>query len=513
MDQKTIKNKIKEHENKLFDKKELKDLVNSMCLEQKDRDETISFMAQYIQYSAKDDKFQLNVKKKQTKSQATDYISMLKAPDDVDSEVEPEEIKQIDIKNFAPFGTQWIHDVQVDDELTDANKKMIEHFNVLRAIKSPEQRSEEWHKIRYEKITASDGGQVLGQNKYDAQFNFLIKKTVGSPFKSNEACYHGKKFEQSATMIYEYRMNVLVDSFGLLPHPRIDFLGASPDGICNPFKNDGKHASKFVGRMLEIKCPFRRKIIKTGEIIDNICPISYWIQVQLQLECCELDECDFWQCDIREYVNREAFILDTDPHQQFRSKYFGLEKGCLIQLMPKSRKKEAVGEKYFEILYEEAIFIYPTTIEMSVSDCDKWTSETILNLPTNPKYKDFYLDKVIYWRLEDSGCVTINRDKKWFADNLPKYKQMWDYVLFLRKNKDKLDLFMSYINSLSIKKNKDIMDVVDKLANTQAPNYKEYLKTLKVTIDNNKIKQTVLAEKKSSYRSNSDNLGGYMFVD
>ena len=51
-------------------------------------------------------------------------------------------------------------------------------------------------------------------------------------------------------------MNVYIEEFGLIAHPVYDFLAASPDGICSPYKYNKKHISKYVGRMLEIKCPF-----------------------------------------------------------------------------------------------------------------------------------------------------------------------------------------------------------------------------------------------------------------
>lgn len=364
---------------------------------------------------------------------------------------------------YGPCGTQWVHDIQKDDPWNSGLERRGKQFDKLRAIELPEQRSEAWFKMRESRITASDGGTVLGQNKYEPQYTFILKKTVGSTFKSNKYCYHGKKLEEIATMIYEYRMNAKVDEFGLMYHPKIDFLAASPDGICNRYKLDGKHKSKFVGRMLEIKCPFTRQIKKTGPIKDNICPIYYWVQVQLQLECCDLDQCDFWQCDIREYGSRNEFIKDTDPEEPFRSSEFGFEKGCLIQLIPKSRVKDVLDGKYYDVIHEDAIFIYPPKIEMTPFDCDQWTTTVISSLDKNPKYFDYVFDKIIYWRLEDSHNVTIERDKKWFAESLPIFKEIWDYVLFLRKNKDKLDLLVKYIDSRPIKRNKEIMGVVKNL--------------------------------------------------
>ena len=278
---------------------------------------------------------------------------------------------------FEPFGTQWVHDKQEDDTLDEELIKRGEIYDKLRAVILPEQRSPEWFAMRRGAITASDGGVVLGKNKYEKQFDFILKKTVGKKFSSNKFCYHGKMLEEPATMIYQYRMNVTVEEFGLMMHNKYSFLGASPDGIVNHYKLDGKHKTKEVGKMLEIKCPLSRKINMNGPIKDHICPIYYWIQVQLQLECCNLEECDFWQCDIKLYKSREEFINDTDEDEPFRSKKFGFEKGCLLQLMPLNRSNEITNGKYWKVAHEDAKFIYPKNIEMSPYDCDKWVMEQL----------------------------------------------------------------------------------------------------------------------------------------
>ena len=105
---------------------------------------------------------------------------------------------------------------------------------------------------------------VLNENKYEMQYSFIEKKVDEPQFQNNPACYHGKMLEEPATMIYEYRKNVIVEEFGLMMHPNYKFVGASPDGIVSPFKLDGKSLTKLVGRMLEIKCPVTRKIKTTG---------------------------------------------------------------------------------------------------------------------------------------------------------------------------------------------------------------------------------------------------------
>jgi len=397
-------------------------------------------------------------------------------------------IKRLD-KEYGPYGTQWIHDVQIDDKYDRIIKRREQQYYILRDIELPEQRSPEWFKMRSTRITASDIGTVLGDNKYEPEYKFILKKTIGSTFTSNKFCYHGKKLEEIATLIYQYRMNVKVEEFGLMEHPKYNFLGASPDGICSPYKLDGKHKTEFVGRMLEIKCPLSRDINKIGPIKGYICPIYYWDQVQIQLECCDLDECDFLQCKLREYTDRDEFINDTDELEPFRSKKYKYEKGCLIQLLPKDK----ISEPYWQTVWDSASFIYPDKIEMTPYECDIWIAKQMQEIATNSKYYKYVFDKVIYWRLEDLSNVTINRDREWFKDSFPKLKKMWDRVLFFRNNPDKLDIFTRYINTRPKKMNKDIMKVADTIINTKS---KVYDKNIKNILNKIKKEEDKLQEKK-----------------
>ena len=410
--------------------------------------------------------------------------------------------------NYEPIGTQWIHDVQVDDPITSKEIKLSKQFDILRAIKLPEQRSPEWYEMRDGKITASDGGTVLDVNSHEQQYKFILKKTIGLPFISNVFVYHGKKLEEIAILIYEYRMNVKCEAFGLIGHPKYKFLGASPDSIAGKYKADGKHKSKFVGRMLEIKCPYVRKINMDGPIIDHICPIYYWVQVQLQLECCDLEECDFWQCELREYDSREEFIADTNPTEPFRSLETNFEKGCLIQLLPKDKMPDILNGKYDSVVWDDSLFIYPPKIEMTPYDCDLWISKTLNEMSYNYEYKNHFFDKVIYWKLVRSKNVVINRDRKWFAEKLPIFEKMWNYVLFFRKNKDKLDILLKYIDSRPVKKNKDIMNIVEKIYNVGDPNYNNIIQNILDDIEIIKMKKELAQEQKED-----DDDDNYMFVN
>jgi putative phage-type endonuclease len=518
-----IRNTIKSiHDEKLYHENELvgiiKDLVNEIKKEHQDIEELIliAFVIQYIYFSDTFNKYFFNTKRKSkqkeyhtklhreviivTEENKETITTTITTTATTATTVQNENTKEVitielsdtppppkvhqvlykyPIENYTkklqakypPFGTSWYHDQQCDDILDGECLKKEKQFDTLRAIKLPEQRTPEWYAMRDCKITASDGGTVLSENHYEPQYRFILKKTVGLPFISNEFVHHGKKHEENATKIYEYRMNVSTDEFGLIGHFKHNFLGASPDRICNKLKLDGVHKSRLIGRMLEIKCPLVREIKTSGEIIDHICPKYYWIQVQLQLECCDLEECDFWQCEIREYSSRTDFINDTDPNEPFRSDETGFEKGCIIQLLPKKKMNDIIESKYKEVVFEDSKYIYAPKIEMSPLDCDRWVNEKLSEIQVNPEYKEYFFDKVIYWKLVKAHCVTIARDRKWFAESLPKFQQMWNYVMFFKNNKDKLQILTDYIDSRKIKRNKEIMEVVQQLYDTNNPQY------------------------------------------
>jgi hypothetical protein len=206
--------------------------------------------------------------------------------------------------------------------------------------------------------------------------------------------------------------------------------------------------------MLEIKCPVTRKIAIT-DVVEDTCPIYYFCQVQQQLEVCDLDECDFWQCKLYEYKDRQEFVDDTDSCEPFRSKKTELEKGCLIQLMPRSIKIGSISDDAgkikqtsIEYAWEYAKFIHPPKIEMTPADCDQWICKTMSDIATADKWASYYVDRVIYWRMDVTHCVTIPRDRDWFTKSLPKLQETWEKVVHFRKNADAKELFSKFLESI-----------------------------------------------------------------
>jgi putative phage-type endonuclease len=347
-------------------------------------------------------------------------------------------------------------------------KSLVKHLEYLDTIPQTIQKSDAWFAQRREKITASSAAKALGElpKRYSnskPEYLILEKLDIGPPFPENDFVHHGKKYEEIATKIYENIYNVQIKEYGLMPHPEISYLGASPDGIITKYTLNNDFTN-MIGTMLEIKCPFRRKIKTSG---NDICPSYYHTQVLQQLECCDLEKCDFWQCELIEYKSRREWLLDTNPNTQNTEQQnlkkempYNCQKGCIIQLTP---KRDLMNYSKYKSAY-----LYPLNIDMTPQEYDDWVLNILSNYKnldeddfedynikiTDEKYiKDYVYDEVNYWKLVKSHNLTINRDKKWFEEKKPIYKAFWDRVLYYRNNMKEALLLKKKLEDTNYNKN------------------------------------------------------------
>lgn len=263
----------------------------------------------------------------------------------------------------------------------------------LRSIPKIEQRSQEWYEMRKKIITASDFAQALGDGKFGTQKQFFKKKCGYEVEKFNPnvpPLKWGVMFEPVATNIYEVRNNTHIHDFGLVPHPHIPFFGASPDGITD------------LGIMLEIKCPYKRKI--TGEI-----PLQYYYQIQGQLDVCGLNECDYLECEFEEYSDVESFKEDT------QHKY---ECGIIIEYMTSSNDIVS-SYKYSPPFYRS----------------DDANGEAVLQWVDDARHG---ISNVVihYWRLNTYNVVRVYKNKEFIKEKFMLLKYVWDQVCAYVADKD-----------------------------------------------------------------------------
>ena len=113
----------------------------------------------------------------------------------------------------------------------------------------------------------------------------------------NSPLHWGVKYEEISIQWYQLEHGGIIDDFGCVPHPTLSCLVASPDGI------NTDPSSNHYGRMLEIKNIVNREINGNPKM-------EYWIQTQLQMEVCNLNECDFLETRFIEYDSKEDFEQD-----------------------------------------------------------------------------------------------------------------------------------------------------------------------------------------------------------
>jgi putative phage-type endonuclease len=310
------------------------------------------------------------------------------------------------------------------------NKQKVINYNrrksvveYLKTLVLPEQRSAEWYSIRKKVLTASSLASVLGKCHFTSRESLILDKISDKekPYVSNPITEWGVKYEEIATKFYEKLNNVHILEFGMIPHPTFPIFGASPDGICSE-----DSPIEYVGRMLEIKCPPKRKFTKTV-------PINYLYQVQGQLECCDLDECDFFQVKICEYDTFEQYINDKGEVEGTTSK--GFPKGCVLT--------------YQNIFELKNSYMYPPELYKNEDYFIKWNEKTKQSIEEH-ETKDYIETK--WWYIERYECTLVKRDRNFWNDTIPHIIKFWEDVNYYKKEGD--EKLIEKINQQKSKKPK-----------------------------------------------------------
>lgn len=304
----------------------------------------------------------------------------------------------------------------------------------------PEQRTKEWYEARQSKVTASAVSNLLVRdentckqyvelyglqdifdynnkscNQYSSKHQFTLDKCKNS-FTSSQATVWGNKYESVALDVYSKNNgNVKLFEFGLISHKSIPWLAASPDSITEN------------GVMVEIKCPFRRKI-------SGIPCLTYYQQVQIQLEVCDLEECDFAEYEFKEVSSLSDFIIIENNESGEPVK----DKGIFIQVedVPLFDKRsyyypekelindvkklnEWADQKIEEIIESKGLRVISCSID-SITCCDKNLKKTCI--------------RKIYWKVMLESVLRIKRSREWFNDIKSTLKKEWDDVIYYRDN-------------------------------------------------------------------------------
>jgi len=294
-------------------------------------------------------------------------------------------------------------------------KFILDKIEHIKQKPQPTQRTDEWYKFRHNLITASNAYKAFESQSTINQLiyekcqplklkeddeNGKVKTTVPTMVNINTPFHWGQKYEPLSVMLYEHLYNTRVADFGCIKHDHYHFLGASPDGI-----NVDVNSERF-GRMLEIKNIVNREI-------NGIPKKEYWIQMQLQMEVCDLDECDFLETKFVEYEIANEFFkeLEQEPGQETQIKALD-KKGVIV---------------YFHNISEaKPFYVYKPLNIVKMDEILKW-EEDMIELYQTPQHNMTYI-KSIYWRLEKLSCVLVLRNKSWFKNNIQAIENVWNII-------------------------------------------------------------------------------------
>ena len=263
-------------------------------------------------------------------------------------------------------------------------KNRVEILNKLKQQPLIKQRTDEWFKLRENRLTASD--------LYDAVHypTTLIKKKLKNvSFNSYAipALRWGCMFESIACNIYAYNNGTNVNEFGLLINDNIKNFGASPDGITDE------------GIMIEIKCPYTRNIK------DNVIPDKYYYQMQGQMAVCELDLCDYIECKFKTFETEDEYINEIKDIENYKH-------GIIIDYKNGNYKYSTFNNSY----------------DVNINEINEWNINN---------------DNIIYWMLEIINIQQIKFDDKLWNDKIR--GKIEEYTKLYQKeklNNQKTNLFI-----------------------------------------------------------------------
>jgi putative phage-type endonuclease len=296
-------------------------------------------------------------------------------------------------------------------DLDDEEQDIIEtKIQILRDAPQPVQRTPEWYQFRWNLITASNAWKAF---ESQSNVNQLIYEKcqpikpastelddVDKMVNVNTPLHWGQKYEPLSVMIYEDKYHTQVEDFGCIQHKHYKFLGASPDGIIV-----NKESDRY-GRMLEIKNVVSREI-------SGIPKKEYWTQMQLQMEVCDLNECDFLETKFIEYSDRHSYESDIK---------LGSNSDCTTSVDDKLKGMIV----YFHRSDGTPFYVYKPLHLKTQPEITEWEETTVALYQSKP-YEYLFM-KFIYWRLDVFSCVLVLRKQDWFKNNIRQLENVWKTI-------------------------------------------------------------------------------------
>jgi len=128
----------------------------------------------------------------------------------------------------------------------------------------------------------------------------------------------------------------------------------------------------------------------------------------MQMECLNLDECDFLETSFKEYKTENEYLDDGE----FNKTKDGKKKGVILCFND--------GLK--------PVYKYTPLNITTYAQYEIWRDETI----DANSHLTWITDT--YWYMETLSCVLVRRNKLWFNAIKHKFREVWDIILKERKD-------------------------------------------------------------------------------
>ena len=350
----------------------------------------------------------------------------------------PDYLAMILLDNFPEHiqnnGTYKFHTQSIADANLERNKQQLAH---LKTLPTQKQGTQDWFNFRKTALTASNCYKVIYGSTKD-KINIILDKCSTETTQKrmySPAMQHGTQHEDNGCNIFQKRSGRKVHEFGCLRHPLFNFLGASPDGIDD------------MGEMLEIKMPYSR-------IPHEIPKKEYYFQMQLQMEVCNLDVCNFLECIVKSYNTKAEYENDTYESGKTKKERLthtsnGMEKGVMIEGISKS---------------SDTFFYRYSPLGIMPNKIESWLAKSEESIKKEAKEKGHHNIHIrpVYWYAKKYSCIRVYKDSNWITNYIAEFHRFWKTIEYYRENgTDKLNEFMETGKSECLPKHPGIINFPD----------------------------------------------------
>lgn len=234
-----------------------------------------------------------------------------------------------------------------------------------------------------------------------------IVKTISSiPSNPDAPHVRGTRYEPIIRNVYSHlNGDVPISEYECIPHEKYSYIGASPDGIIT----EGEHK----GKMLEIKCPQPHSAFKDGNTVRE----EYWHQIQVQLNVCNLNNCDYIRAVVYDSPTISG-VLDIMKDQLAQQQItFNTVPGTLSQEIILT-----MGTVWMDGISGNYIYETPGI----------FTSEEVIH--TRPHTMPVFIRHYFILR-RDWLVLPVKRNRHWFDTvYIPQATMVWNEILKAREN-------------------------------------------------------------------------------